>query len=104
MPPGRSAGRREVHQVFVVGVDLDRDNWPLQVDSASLEGLHHRQQLSVVDGVVQLRRGELPRVVADRMQLAIGVFLGQDAALREVGRVHLHRDWQIRLEVLQHRG
>ena len=36
------------------------------------------------------------------MQLAIGVLLGQDAAQGEVGRVRLHCDGQVRLEVLQY--
>ena len=37
------------------------------------------------------------------MELATGVLLGQDAAQGEVGRVRLHCDWQVKLEV-QHNG
>ena len=40
MPLGRSAGRVEVLQVFVIRVDLDRGSWPLQVDPPLPERLH----------------------------------------------------------------
>ena len=40
MPPGRSAGRTEVLQVFVISVDPDRGSWPFQVDPPLPERLH----------------------------------------------------------------
>ena len=59
------------------------------------------QQLLIVDGVVELWWGELPRVVGDRIQLAIGICLGQDAARGVVGRVRLHSDGKVWLKILQ---
>ena len=40
MPPGRSASRAEIFHVFVISVGLDRESWPLQVDSPLPERLH----------------------------------------------------------------
>ena len=56
----------------MVGVDLDRVLHSFDVDSPLPKPFDHREELFVVDGVVQLRRGELAGVVADRMQLALG--------------------------------
>ena len=80
MPPGRSAGLAEILQVLMIRVDQDRGGRPLQVDPPLFECFHHREEFFVVDRVVQLSWGELAGVVADRVQLAIGVLLGQDAA------------------------
>ena len=83
-PPGmasrRSTSSTEVLEVLVVRVDLHRCSSSLQVDPLVFERLHDNKQLLVIDGVVELDRAKLPRVVADRMELAIGVGLGQDAS------------------------
>ena len=73
-------------------VDFDRCSSSFEVDPPLLERLDDRQQLLIVDRVVELGRTELPRVVADRVELAIGVGLGQDASQGEVGRLRLHSD------------
>ena len=80
MPPRRSTSSAEVFQVFIIRVDFDKCSSSLQVDPPLLECLDHREQLFIVDGVVELCRTELPRVVAHRVQLVIGVCLGQDAS------------------------
>ena len=77
----------------MVGVDADKGFCTLQVDPPLLECLHDREHLLVVDRVVELGGGELAGVVADRMQLAIWVCLGQNAAQGVVGRVRLHCEW-----------
>ena len=59
------------------------------------------KQLLVVDGVVELNWGKLAGVVADRVQHSSQVCVGQDAAQGVVGRIRLHCEWQIRLEVQQ---
>ena len=92
MPSRRSASSAEVFQVFMIRVDFDRCSSSFQVDPPLLARLDDRQQLLIVDRVVELGRTELPRVVADRVQLAIRVGLGQDASQGEVGRVRLHSD------------
>ena len=92
MPPRRSASSAEVFQVFVIRVNFDKCSSSFQVDPPLLERLDDRQQLLIVDRVVELGRTELPRVVADRVQLGIGVGLGQDASQGEVGGVRLHTD------------
>ena len=92
VPPRRSACRAKVLEVFMVGVDADMGLCSLQVDPPLLERLHDCKQLLGVDGIVEFGRIELPGVVADWVQIAIGVFLGQDAAQGEVGRVRLHCD------------
>ena len=48
-----------------------------------------------------LDMASLSTVVADGAQHAIRVCVGQNAALGVVGRVRLHREGQIRLEVQQ---
>ena len=85
----------------MVGADADRGFYSLQVDPPLLECLHDREQLLVVDRVVELSGGKLAGVVADGMQFAIWVCVGQNAAQGVVGRVRLHCEWQIKLEVQQ---
>ena len=103
VPPGRSARSTEVFEVFMVGVDTDRGFCSLQVDPPLLECLHDREQLLVVDGVVALSWVKLAGVVADRVQHSIRVCVGQNVAQGVVGRIRLHCEWQIRLEVEQDR-
>ena len=87
VPPGRSARSTKVFEIFMVGVDADRGFCSLQVDPPLLEGLHDREQLLVVDGVVEFSWGKLVGVVADRVQHAIRVCVGQNAAQGVVGRM-----------------
>ena len=83
----------------MVGVDADRGFCSLQVDPPLLECLHDREQLLVVDGVLELGWGKLAGVVADRVQHSSRVCVGHNAARGVVGRIRLHSEWQIRLEV-----
>ena len=76
----------------MIRVDFERCSNSFEVDPPLLERLDDCQQLLIVDRVVELGRAELPQVIADRVQLAIGVGLGQDAAQGEVGGVRLHSD------------
>ena len=101
VPPERCARRTEIFEVFMVGVDADRGFCTLQVDPPLLECLHDREQLLVGDGVIELSWGKLAGVAADRVQHAIRVCVGQNAAQGVVGRICLHCEWQIRLEVQQ---
>ena len=60
MPPRGRPRSLKVLQVFVIRVDHDRVRCAFQVDPPLAEGSHYRQQLFVVDRVVQLRIAELP--------------------------------------------
>ena len=52
-----------------------------------LERCHHRQQLLVVDRMIQLCTCKLPRIEIDWVQVPVGYGLRQDAAQGKVGGV-----------------
>ena len=84
MASGCSAGVREIFEVFMVGVDLDRDDNSLRVDAPLPEGLHRCKYIFVIDRVVELRGGKLAEVEASGMQVASSGGLRNDTTKGEV--------------------
>ena len=101
MAAGGSPGSREIFQVFMVCVDLNRMCRSLEVHPPLFERCHHRQQFLIVDRVVQFCRCELARIETDWVQVAVHRGLGQNAAECEVGGVCFDGQGLGRLKVSQ---
>ena len=67
MSSGGSAGLGKVLQVLVICVDLDRVLRSFDVDSPLPKTFDHREELFVVDWVVQLSSCEFSRVEANQV-------------------------------------
>ena len=74
-PPGMSSrgspGCRKIFEVLMVRVDLDRMLSSFHVDPPLLKTRNHRQELLVVDGVVELGCREFAGVKTNWVQLPI---------------------------------
>ena len=67
MSSGGSAGLGKVLQVLVICVDLDRVLRSFDVDSPLPKTFDHREELFIIDWVIQLSSCEFSRIEADRV-------------------------------------
>ena len=70
----------EVHQVLVVGKDLDGERGSMEVVPPGFQGMDDCEELSVIDIVIMLCRNKQLREVGAGMPVTVGVGLEEDSA------------------------
>ena len=69
----------EVHQVLVVGEDLDREWRAMEVMPPGLQGMDDGKELLVIDIIVLLGRDERLGEVGTGMSITIGISLEKNS-------------------------
>ena len=85
----------------MVGEDLDRVSSSFHVDSPLPEPLDHREELFIIDRVVELGSGELAGVETDGVEHSSSGRLREDAAQGEVGRICFDGEGGLGLKMLE---
>ena len=80
-------GLTEVHQVLVVGEDLDGEGRAMEIMSPRLQGMDDDKQLLIIDVVVSFGGDERLQEVGARVPVVIRVSLEEDRARGVLGSV-----------------
>ena len=83
----------EVHQVFVVSRDLDRERGTVEVMPPGLQGMDDGEEFLVIDVVVPFCRDERLGQIGTGVPITIGVSLEEDGVRSIFGGVGGDGEW-----------